>query len=98
MSNVDSIPFSPSGTFSCPFINLPFVAPLNPDGARDDRGAPFELGGVVGRWSNCRVYLDLPATFAAGDDVAFSRARNLGMSCFLAAMESTSADINAQAR
>lgn len=30
--------------------------------------------------------------------LAFSRARNLGMSCFLAAMESTSADINAQAR
>lgn len=68
--SADSARFSPSGTWENTFASLSASAPLD----RDGRGLPAVLAAVDGRWSNCRVYLDVPATFATDDNVIISLA------------------------
>jgi len=71
-ANLDPAPFSPSGKFSIPLVTVAAILPLNPDGRLDGRGVNQDVGEAPGRWSNCRVFLDVPASFAALDDVLFT--------------------------
>jgi len=71
-ANLDAAPFSPSGKFSIPLVNVAAILPLNPDGRVDGRGVNQDVGEAPGRWSNCRVFLDVPQSFAVLDDVLFT--------------------------
>ncbi len=70
--NLDAAPFSPSGKFSIPLLAVMATPPLNPDGRVDGRGVNQPVGEAPGRWSNCRVYLDVPQSFAADNSVLFT--------------------------
>jgi hypothetical protein len=70
--NLDAAPFSPSGKFQIPLVSVMAVPPLNPDGRADGRGVDQAVGEAPGRWSNVRVFLDVPASFAVLDDVLFT--------------------------
>lgn len=60
--------FSPSATFSNQIAAIIAQPPIDADGARGGRGLNQSLSTVDGRWSNCRVFFDVPQELATDEN------------------------------